>query len=257
MKKILTLLVMILFIVPIVAASYLSMQSSITVTDKETIITVTNLGDESAYNVQLSLDINGQKKISDLKNQLGMQEKFEWKTPLDAKLKNPGKYPLILTTNYQDANSYPFSAISVSTFDYKQGTISEIIAKINSIELSDKETLELTIKNMADTTKDLSIRLIVPKELTADKGKLRAKLPAKTQTTIHFEMEKFSALLGSSYAVFTVIEYDEDGMHYTAVSNGVVNVVEKKNVFDNQSLLIGLLVVLVVIFVYFQFKKGK
>src|SRR3989338_8025181 len=210
MKKLLLFLLIILLVIPIVAASFISIRSSITATKNETIISVTNLGDEAAYNVQLCLDLNNKKTISDLKNQLGVQEKFEWKVPLATNLENPGKYPLVLTTNYQDANSYPFSAISVSTFDHKQSTISDIAAKINGIGLSDRETLELTIKNLAETTKGLNIRLVVPKELTADKDRLRAKLPAKTQSTINFEIKKFSALTGSSYAVFAIVEYDEN-----------------------------------------------
>ena len=256
MKR-LALFLVIIAILPIVTASYLSMQSTITTTEDGTIIKVTNLGDEAAYNVQLSLDINNKKTISSVKERLDMQESFEWEVPLDTKLKNPGKYPLILTTNYQDANFYPFSAISVSAFDYKQGTISDIASKINNIDLSDEGTLELTIKNLAETAKELNIKLIVPKELTADKDKLRAKLPAKTQSTIHFEIEKFSALAGSSYVVFAVIEYDENGRHYTTMASGVVKIAEKKNVFNNKNLLVSLLVVLVAIFIYFQFKKKK
>ena len=256
MKKLLLLLLMII-IIPSIAASYISIQSQITTTENRTIVKVTNLGDEAAYNVQLSLDINNKKTISNVKERLGIQKSFEWKVPLAAKPKNPGKYPLILTTNYQDANFYPFSAISVSAFDYKQSTISDIAAKINNIELSDEGTLELTIKNLADTAKNIDIRLIVPKELTADKEKLRAKLPAKTQSTIHFEIKKFSALVGSSYVVFAIIEYDENNRHYTTMASGVVKIAEKKNIFTNQNLLISLLVILVVIFVYFQFKKKK
>ena len=79
---------------PIAAATYITIQSSITAAENETIIRVTNLGDEAAYNIQLSLDINNRKTISDLKSQLGVQEKFEWKMPLAAKPENPGKYPL-------------------------------------------------------------------------------------------------------------------------------------------------------------------
>ena len=253
MKKLLLLLLLI----PIVSASYISIQSSITTAENETIIAIANLGDEPAYNVQLSLDINNQKSISDIKKQLNLKETFEWKTPLAVKPQNPGKYPLILTTNYQDANSYPFSAISVSTFDYKKATISDIAAKMDNIELSDKETLGLSIKNLAETEKELSIKLVVPKELTADKDKLTLGLPAKTEKTINFEIKKFSALAGSSYVVFAVIEYDENNEHYTAVASGVVKIIEKKNIFNNQNLLITSLIILIIIFVYFQFKKKK
>lgn len=258
MKKILLFLAVILLIIPIAAASYLSMQSSIAVTGDEAIITVTNLGDEIAYSVQLSVDINGQEKISDLKSQLGMQEKFEWKMPLGARLKNPGKYPLVLTTNYQDANSYPFSAISVSTFDYKQSAIPDIAAKIGNIKLSGKGVLELTVKNMAERAKGLNIRLIAPKELTAGKDKVSIKLPAKTEMSINFEIEKFSALAGSSYAVFAVIEYDENGRHYTAVSNGMVKVVQG-GIFSLQKLAVfAMIAIIVVLFAYFMmFRKRK
>ncbi len=254
MKKV-SLFLIILLIINIADASYISIQSAITTTENEIIVKITNFGDEPAHNVQLSLEINNKKFVSDIKDRLNVQNSFEWKVPLTEKPKNPGKYPLILTTNYQDANAYPFSAISVSTFDNMQATISETIAKIDNIELSEKGTLKLIIKNLAETEKNLNIRLIAPKELTAEKNKLSLKLPARTEETIDFEIEKFSALTGSSYAVYAVIEYDENNMHYTTTTSGIVKVIEKKNIFTNQNLLIGLLVILIIVFIYFQFRK--
>ena len=240
---------------PIAAASYISIQSAVTATDNKTTIKVTNLGDEAAYNVQLSLDINNKKITSNAKRQLGVGESFEWTAPLGFKSKNPGKYPIILTTNYEDANSYPFSAISVSTFDYKEAAVSDIAAAMSNTQLSDKGVLGLKIKNTGESAKDATIRLIIPKELTADKDKVSIKIPPKSEMAIEFEIEKFSALAGSSYAVFAVIEYDEDGRHYTSMANGIVKVFEKKNIFTNQNLLITLLTILTIVFIYFQFKK--
>lgn len=256
-KIILLLFIIAIAIMPHAAASYISIQSAITAAGNKTTIKVTNFGDESAYNIQLSLDANDKKTVSNVKKQLGVRESFEWAVPLNFESKNPGKYPLILTTNYEDANSYPFSAISVSTFDYKQATISDIAAKMSNLELSDKGMLELKIKNTAETAKDVNIKLIVPKELTANKDKLNAKLPAKSEISAEFEIEKFSALTGSSYAVFAVVEHDEDNKHYTSIANGAVKITAKKNIFTNQNLLIGFLVILLIIFIYFQFKKKK
>ena len=255
MKKLLLFLLIILLVMPIVAASYITIQSSINSTENEAIIKVTNLGAEAAYNVQLSLEATGRKTGRSIKKQLGGQESFEWNMPLGLKYKNPGKYPIILTANYQDANSYPFSAISVSTVDYKQATISDIAAKINSLGLSDEGLLELKIKNTAETAKEIGIRLIVPRELTANRDRLSAKVQAKSEMPLEFEIEKFSALTGSSYAVFAVVEYDEGSRHYTSMASGAVKITEKKNIFTNQSLLIGFLVILLIIFVYFQLKK--
>ncbi len=256
-KIILLLFIIAIAIMPSVAASYISIQSTVTAADNKTTIKVTNLGDEAAYNVQLSLEANSQKTASSIKKQLGVRESFEWNVPLAFKPKNPGKYPLILTANYEDANSYPFSAISVSTFDYKQATISDIAAKISNLELSDKGTLELKIKNTAETAKDVNIKLIVPKELTANKDKLSAKLPAKSEMSADFEIEKFSALTGSSYAVFAVVEYDEDGKHYTSIANGAVTIMEKQRINISSTFLLATLAILVITFAILQVNSWK
>lgn len=257
MKTLLLLLPVMLMAIPIAAASYISIQSSITATGNETLIKVTNFGDEAAYNVQLSLDINNKKTASDVKRQLGVRESFEWAVPLNFESKNPGKYPLILTTNYEDANSYPFSAISVSALDYKQATISDIATAMSNIKLSDKGIFELKIKNIGETAKDASIRLIAPKELTVDKDRLSMNLLPQTEKTISFGIEKFSALAGSSYVVFAVIEYEENNKHYTSMTSGLINVVESKSIFTNEILLVAVLIVLAAAFIYFQFKKRK
>ncbi len=256
-KNIVLLLLIMLIAAQAADASYISIHSTISATDNETAIKVTNLGDEAAHNVQLSLDINGQQDISPIKKQLGVKESFEWSAPLAFKLKNPGKYPIILTTSYQDANSYPFSAISVSMLDYGQSSISGIAANAGNIGLSEKGTLELGIKNLGETAKDASIRWIIPQELTINNNMLSLKLLPKEQKKVKFDIEKFSALSGSSYAVFAIIEYDEGGRHYTTTANGIVKVIERKNIFNNQNLLIGSLAVLAAVFVYFQFKKKK
>ena len=257
LRKLFIFFLVISAVIPAADASYITMKSSITATDNAAAIIISNLGDEPSYNVQLSLDANGKNSVSDVKKQLNVRESFRWQIPLHFESKNPGKYPLVLTTNYQDANSYPFSAISVFIFDNNESTISSLAAMISNVELADKGVLELKIKNTAETAKDASIRLIAPKELTADKDSLNLHLASKEQATANFEIEKFSALKGSSYAVFAVIEYDEGGRHYTSTANGLIKIIEKKNIFANNALLAFILIALIIIFVYFQFKKKK
>src|SRR3989338_8620270 len=89
MKKLLLPLLFLLAI-PLVTASFLTIQSAITVTDNKTIVKTTNLGDETAFNVQLSLEINDKKIVSDVKKQLGIRESFGWEAPLAAKPGIPG-----------------------------------------------------------------------------------------------------------------------------------------------------------------------
>ena len=198
------LFLLVLAFIPAVNASYITIQSSVAVTNNKTMVKVTNLGDESAYNVQLSLEMNNQKIVSGTKNQLGVKEVFEWSAPIKFEAGNPGKYPLILTVNYEDANAYPFSAISVSTFEYKQPTISSIVAKMNNLEVYDKGLLELKMKNLDGTAKEAAIRLIMPKELTANQDRLPVKIPAKSEGSTEFKIEKSSIKVGNSI-LFTTL----------------------------------------------------
>ena len=145
----------------------------------------------------------------------------------------------------------------MSTLDYKEAAVSDIAAAMGNIQLSDKGILELKIKNTGESAKNSTIRLIVPKELTVDKDKLSVKLPAKSEASAKFKIEKFSALPGSSYAVFAVIEYD-DGKHFTSTANAIINVVkEKKLFFMPYWTVIAIIAVLSIAFVRLQFVKVK
>ena len=245
----------------LVSASFITMQTTTSITTSEESIQLNistiNKGDEPAYNVQFIADIDGKKATSEVKQRLEVDEKFVFDKLVKNPLEKKGTYPLILTTKYEDANGYPFSAISVSTFANKEASISEIAAKLEAIELSDKGIMKLTVKNTGKTEKDLNIRLVTAKELTINNDEFELNLASKEEKTIEFEIESFSALPGSTYPIYSVIEYEEDDMHFTESGNGTVRVVEKKGIFNNQILLISALVVLLVVFIGFQFKKKK
>jgi len=242
-------------------ASFISLQSTINTKviedNLEININTTNLGDESAHDIKLEINTLDQHKASDIKNRLGIQETSSSKFSFSLTSIKPGDYPLILTTNYKDLNSHPFSSVSSSIYNYKERTISSIISKIDPIKLVDKATIMITLSNIDNEEKKVSLKLVTPKELIVKNDNLEFTLKGKEQQSINLDIESFSALKGSTYIILAIIEYDQDGIHHTSITNGIVEIVEKKSSLNILLTLGTLLVFLILLMIYFQFKKKK
>ena len=172
MKKVLMLLVFLL-IPNVVSASVISLTTTVS-TDvmaenkSQVQIGLLNSGDESAYNVQLSL-------ISDYFDsetfRVGnLEPNKPFKTNMSISLieeVKPGNYPVVLLTEYTDGNGYPFSSVSPVSISYKTPSVSLVSGSIPEVNLSGKETksLTLTLKNMDDVSHDVKVNLILPREL--------------------------------------------------------------------------------------------
>jgi len=69
-------------------------------------------------------------------------------------------------------------------------------------------------------------------------------------------LHNFSAIAGANYPISATCEYKEDGMHYLAVLNGVVNVVEKPLLGKlGEPIVFALVVIIILVFVLFQLKR--
>jgi len=261
MKKLVLCLLVLLF-ASFASASYITMSTTTSVkavdNNAEIDISTVNKGDESAHNVQFVAKIGEKIIVSDIKNLLNVNERFEWKHSLEHDFDMPGSYALTLTTNYQDANAYPFSAISMNFVNYQENVVSEVFGTVDSIELGKKSKLKLKIKNNGNTPKDVKVTLHAPKELSIMESELSVSVDAGTQKELTTSIESFSALPGSSYVVFAVMEYDEAGRHYANSASGIIRVIEQKRVFLMPYwLIISTIVVLTAFFILLQFKGKK
>ena len=221
-------------------------------------ISTINKGDEPAINIQFIASIANNVVASSIKPALGVNEEFSWQKNIEHSFDKPGRYPIILTISYQDANGYPSSALTASFVDFRQNLVSDVFGTIEDIELSRKARLKLRIKNNGNTEKDVSIRFITPKELSIKDAELVVKLDGKEEKDVTTTIESFSALSGSTYVIFAMLEYDEDNRHYSESASGVVRIVEKKQLlFLPYWLIVLIILALVVVFISVQFPRKR
>lgn len=242
----------------IAQGSFISMETKTSATFQENTlivqVSVTNKGDEPAYNVQVGIDANGNVASTPVKDVLQINETHAVETTFDMDIQTVGRYPLIVTVDYADLNQYPFSAISSSYFAYKEDVIAKIHGKIDEVGISKSGELVLTLKNLHDTEKEVKVKLFAPRELSLIEAIKDVKLGSKSEEEITFGIKNFSALAGSSYQVFAVMGYEDNDKHCTVSIPGIVKITERGDFLRTYKwIFVGIGAALLAVFLGLQF----
>jgi hypothetical protein len=230
------LIILLVALAGVVSASFISMTTSVSIESAvqsngtSVNITMLNSGDEPAYDVLTSLALpEGFYSNELLVGTLNQNEPYtgEFKINIDESVAC-GTYTVGVITDYKDANSYPFSAVSTFSLILKNRTFSRVTATIPEITLGEKgsEDLKLSMRNLDDTPHSIQVKLLLPRELKVERETMTAFVDKKSDSEISFRLSSFGARPGSSYIVSAILSYDEEGRHYSSSSSGIVNIVE-------------------------------
>ena len=213
-------------------------------------IEVTNSGDESAFNIQTSAEVAGKVLTSGIREELRVKEHFTDVLSADLTLERPGRYPIFVTVSYTDANQYPFSALYIPTLVNKEATAPKILGILRGSDFATQGSAGVVIKNLDDQEKAVHMRFVLPKELSSSDLDQQVSLGPHSEVKIPLKMKNFSALPGSSYPIYAVLEYEFGGSHFTSTATGNVRIVKQDFVRDNKTFLIGVGILLAIAFVF-------
>lgn len=242
-------------------AAYISLNTSLTSkiegNSLSLMVSSTNKGDESAFNVQAELQVSGKNILSKKAPELTVNGTYSTTEKFNVNYAKPGNYPIALTIHYTDANQYPFSALTCQTVIYRKEAISPVFGKLSSTTISKEGKLKLTLKNAGAKDIKTRVSLVAPRELTVEDKAKELVLGPKSTETIEYEVKNFSALSGSTYQVYAVAEAEDSEMHYTSVVPGTVKITSEgpATIFALIAVIIVLLVLIYVLLNYFSRKK--
>jgi len=194
-------------------------------------VTVSNHGNEPAYKVGVLLQVFDETWTSNFVDTLSINatETFEFKPFLSKSQK--GYYPITTEVIFHDANRYPFSSLSCSTFFVKQDTKSMIKGTANDISMNHTGNLLLNVTNPEDKSKKVQVTLVMPKAFVANNPRIEPKLE-KGQKSLVFPINNRKALPGTQHDYFFLLEYDQNGMHYSSFAKGKIKINDLKNWFS-------------------------
>jgi len=251
-----------LFLAGTAHASYITLRTRV---DAKTVnnnlqvrVHVTNNGDESAFNVQAEIQAAGKKILSDKRDELKVNYAYEGTANLPLKLNKPGNYPLVLFIHYTDANQYPFSALAVRNYVFGRETLSPLFGQGAPASFQKEGEIKFRLKNSADNDVKAKITLVFPRELASDRPWQVASARGKTETEVIFKVKNFSALPGSTYQVFAIVESEDDSAHSTSIIPATVKITAGQELFGINYFLIGTaLAVLLLLFFGAEFLSHK
>ena len=264
-----------LLLICTVGATYIRIATDVTVpsmmdenhTDMN--ITLINSGDETAHDVGLSfITPDGMSSEDFFVGNLIPNTPFN--STVYVNLSDnmaPGRYNIVIITDYRDANNYPFSAVSVRPVMVKRSTISKLSCMISGPTIAENGNgdLKLVVRNLDNVPHNVRIRLFLPRELKIDNDEVRIELKPKDKKELKFRVENLAALPGSSYFVFASLDYEEETLHYSSIGTGIIKIVEEGTIQDSGAeiqldppflFLVFIFIILLVIFLFFKFAKG-
>jgi len=261
MKRFAVPALLLLLAVPALA-SYISLNTKLTSQFErgklKASVEIVNKGDEAACNVQAEFRSGGLSVLADKVPQLPVDLTYKAKRELPLALSAPGTYPLALIVHYTDANQYPFSALTLQTFVYREEAPSPLASQLGSATIDKEGGLTLRLKNFGSRPLQVTAGLVVPAELTAGQAGRAVVLEPNSDQSVSFSIKNFSALAGSTYQVFAVAEFEDGGRHFTAIAPGLVKISNEPKVLGlNPWAYFVILVVLVLAFFGAQFLRKK
>lgn len=216
-------------------------------------VTAVNQGDESAANVQVHLEFQGRRQSSPSQLSLGVQQNLvaNFSLPITGLL--PGRHSLVIVTDYTDTNGYPFTALSFADFIVGEDNPPQIHGAIEAVELGREAEMVLRLKNLDSTPRNVKLRLILPKEISAAQTEHQIALAGSGEQTVRFQLRNFSALAASTYQVFAQSEYEEKGRHSSLLTPGTIKIVAASDFFGSyRAPLVAIVALLILLFAGLQ-----
>ena len=218
------------------SASFIRLSSTLTVEslvlsgDTVVNVTIVNEGDEPAYSVVLSLGTPDGISSAPLDvGTLYPNEPYEGfiLVAVDESLPS-GRYPIVYTTNYADANSYPFSTVSLRFLNV--GAYAPIIVHgvLSPVELSggEEKEMKLTVRNLNSIPHDVLVRVHAPNEIKVVDPQRTLSVAGQSESETSFKVSSFGALGGSTYVVAASMSFERAGLAHAGGASSFVTILK-------------------------------
>ena len=187
-------------------------------------IMTANQGRETAHGVQATLRHGSEVITLPVRNQLAPGTAHEVEANLSIAEASPGRHPFYVQVGYADANGYQFSAVLCATFWIEEDTSSEIFGVLRTEPLDDTGQLQVDLKNLSEEDISFDLVIFMPREFSTDEYDREILLEANQEKSVLITLRNFAAIPESSYPVYAIVQYLREGLQYTNVLGGQVEV---------------------------------
>jgi len=225
------------------SAGSISISTQIVATARERTLAVTleitNSGDEAAMSVAAQAEFGGAFARAEPRPSLAPGEKMQASLELPRTAAAAGQWPLVTRVDYADAKGYPFQALQVAVVSVMASPSLVAIVDVDVHPVAGSGRLRARLKSLSDAARPVQVRLVTPRELEADPPGAALSLAPWGEAAVEAKIVNRGARVGSRYPVFVTAEYDDQGVHHTAVGQTAAPIVEAGRLPANALLLVA------------------
>lgn len=192
--------------------------------------TIVNAGDETAVAVRPVFSFSGRETRGRAFETLGPQEVYEGTFSLAVSDLGPGRWPYRLAVDYTDGKHHPFQALRVSSvvLGSDPGPFGLELLGIDAPPLTGPGAVRIRVRNPGSGSRQASIGFFAPADLeVVERGRSVVIAPG-AHVEVSLGIAPRTAQVGSRYAAFAVLEYDDAGVHHALVADSLVEVRERR-----------------------------
>lgn len=233
-----------------------SLTCSVTASQLSAKLIVINEGAETAHKLRAVFQNGDKVWTSDQRDRLEQNQiwRMEYQDGLEKRLF--GSYPLVVKILYQDEAGYPLSTVIINPYSYAVTTESSVSGDLKDIKLARKGKCNLRVSNQRSQGLNLRVSFFTSNELTVSSAHKELFLQPSSKKTIRVLLENVTALAGSTYPLWAVMEYDSEDKHFTSLCSSKIHIQDNVSFFkDLKWVFVILFVLLLALFIWKNKKK--
>jgi hypothetical protein len=204
-------------------------------------VELANAGDQVAEHVQGRIEVAGLLRVGPAHPRLAQDQRLVDRFAFDLAGRSPGDYPIVLQVHYADANAYPFTALATAIF--RLGAAPETAVTVrwepSDFELAGVSSTALELANLSGRHQRARIRVVAPRELRVKPERTSLALAARARSRVPVELANLSALAGSRYPLFAVVEW-QDRRHGCVIAQAWIDIGEPTSAIARARFLVYL-----------------
>jgi hypothetical protein len=225
-------------------------------------VQVRNGGDEAAHSVSPILLFGDQQARGTALEDLAPGQTTSAPLTLPVGNLGPGRWLFRVAVDYADANAYPFQALHAGLFSIANPPPAKVsVSHIDAPPVSRDGSIGVQLKNLAGVARQAAVRVAVPDGIEVSAPVHTVALDAWGEAKTSVPIVNRTALPGSRYPVFVAAEYDDEGVHQTALTSAIIEIQAPRNFFQAERSLLwiagGVLVAAWLLFLVWQFASRR
>jgi hypothetical protein len=216
---------------------------------------IANEGDEPAHRVQAFFEIEGHTVSVPPIAEIRPHEQETIKASVPVGALEAGAYTGVLRVTYADGNGYALSTVAVIPVSKRVNPPSPVAVVVRAGDVTSSGEVDVQVSNVVRRSAPVHVRLITPGELTVTPSDARVVLLGGQQESLRFAVRNASALPGSSYAVFAIVDTEENGARTSVVQSDRMAILASADAPSSSFLIAALALIPIVVLLFVRVSR--